>query len=242
MNEINLIDQDNYNKIKENHFIIYDIFDSFNNMLNENNIEYYYTSGILPYILTGKPLERYHHDLDIFINMDFLSTLEKIAKAYNFTFKRKLGERPDGTQRRVLKMYYMNYDIPITIFMYSRKKDGSIIQHDYFFDENNELYVEEIHNTKRCGELSFSDEPHYHNGILYKSISLEALYLSKIEGNRAKDKYDCTIMKPYIDIKTLKELKEELKNNLPNKVYLVHDEEIKRFILEEKKATVKKIR
>ena len=55
-------------------------------MLNENNIRYYYTSGILAYLLADKNLERYHHDLDIFINMNDLEMLEHICNNYNFSF------------------------------------------------------------------------------------------------------------------------------------------------------------
>lgn len=58
---------------------------------------------------------------------------------YNFSFKRKIGTREDGTKRVMLKMYYDDkIDIPITVFMYVRRKDNSIIQKDYFIDKNNQ--------------------------------------------------------------------------------------------------------
>ena len=56
--------------LKENHLLVYEIFDKYSQMLNENDIEYYYSGDILAYLLVGKELERNHHDLDVFINMD----------------------------------------------------------------------------------------------------------------------------------------------------------------------------
>ena len=58
--------ESNFNSEK-NHREIYEIFNDFNKLLYFNNIEHYYTSGILSFLLINKPLERYHHDLDIFI-------------------------------------------------------------------------------------------------------------------------------------------------------------------------------
>ncbi len=57
---INMQINPNFCHLDENHKLIYKIFDEYNKMLNENNIEYYYTSGILAYLLANKSLERYH--------------------------------------------------------------------------------------------------------------------------------------------------------------------------------------
>ena len=38
-------------------------------------------------------------------------------------------------------------EIPITVFMYTRRPDGSVIQKDYFYDETGNLMVEEIYNS-----------------------------------------------------------------------------------------------
>ena len=148
--------------LKENHKIIYEIFSEYTKMLNDEKIEYYYTSGILSYLLVDKPLERYHHDLDIFINMNDLQKLESICKNYNFSFYRKLGERGDGTKRVMLKMYYKDiFNIPITVFMYVKEADLSVIQKDYFINENGNEFVEYMYNSPDISRLSFSDIPHY---------------------------------------------------------------------------------
>jgi len=216
--------------LEENHKLIYEIFDEYNKMLNVNNIEYYYTSGILSYLLVDKNLERYHHDLDIFINMRDLEKLEKICFDYNFSFERKIGERDDGTKRVMLKMYYKNIvDIPITVFMYTKEKDSSIIQKDYFIDERGNQYVEYIYNSPQISKLSFSDVPHYHNEIEYYAITLEALFLCK-KCNRAKDVYDCTIFSSAIDIEKLHALECAFKINLPNTIVTAQEDAFNEFI------------
>lgn len=229
--------------LEENHHQIYKIFDECNKMFNENNIEYYYTSGILAYLLVDRELERYHHDLDVFVNMEDLEKLEQVCNDYKFSFERKIGDRGDGTKRVMLKMYYDDkIDIPITVFMYIRKKDNSIIQKDYFIDENEQNVVEYIYNSPSISELSFSNCPNFHNGIKYYSITPEALFLCK-SGNRPKDIYDCAVFKHIIDVNKLKKLEESFKSNLPNIVIKAEDDEYSNYIFENdiiKKVLVKK--
>lgn len=216
--------------LDENHNLIYKIFDEYSKMLNENDVEHYYTSGILAYLLVNKKLERYHHDLDIFINMKDLEKLEKICNEYNFSFERKIGDRDDDTKRVMLKMYYCNrLDIPITVFMYVRGKDNSIIQKDYFIDENRREYVEYIYNSPLITELSFCDIPHFHNNIKYYSITLEALFLCKA-GNRAKDIYDCNVFGNAVNRDKLQRLEDEFKYNLPNIVVEAKNDNFSDFI------------
>lgn len=227
----------NPNKIHlhENHQKIYDIFDRCNTMFNENNIEYYYTSGILAYLLINKELQRYHHDLDIFVNMKDLEKLEQVCENYGFIFKRQLGDRSDGTKRVMLKMYYENIiEIPITIFMYIRKEDNTIEQNDYFIKDGN-FYVEKMYNLPLVVDLSFSDEPKYHNGIKYYSITLEALYLSKI-GNRPKDIYDCSQFERYLEYCKIEQLEKEILNNRSNEIFSAENDLYYDFIFLEFKS------
>lgn len=216
--------------LDENHKLIYKIFDEYNKMLNENNIEYYYTSGILAYLLVNKELERYHHDLDIFINMNYLERLEQICNNYNFSFERKIGYREDGTKRVMLKMYYLDrFDIPITVFMFVRMEDNSIVQKDYYIDKDNRNFVEYIYNSPEISRLSFSKQVKVHNNIQYYSITPEALFLCK-NGNRAKDIYDCTIFKDIVNMEDLKKLEEEFKYNHPNITVLSDDDAFSNYI------------
>ena len=227
---VNMEIDPNYYHLDENHALIYRIFDEYNKMLNENNIEYYYTSGILAYLLVDKDLERYHHDLDIFVNMEHLEKLEHISDNYNFSFKRKIGDRGDGTKRIMLKMYYKDIvDIPITVFMYAKEKDGSITQKDYFIDKNNRKFVEYIYNSPLISKLSFSEIPKNHNGIQYYSITPEALFLCKA-GNRPKDIYDCTVFSNIVDKNKLEELSKAFKYNLPNNIVEANNDNFSNYI------------
>lgn len=217
--------------LKENHELINTIFDECNKMFNENKIEYYYTSGILSYFLIGKELERYHHDIDVFVNMEDLYKLENVCNNYGFELKRQLGDRNDGTKRVMLKMYYKDiFEIPITIFMYIRN-GNSIEQNDYFI-RNEEFLVEKIYNSPLAVELSFSDIPKYHNAIKYFAITLEALYLSK-NGNREKDIYDCLQFEKNLDLCKLKELETENNKNMKFEVLRGLDDKFYEFIFSE---------
>lgn len=218
--------------LSENHKKIYSIFDQCNKMFNDNKIEYYYTSGILSYLLINQKLQRYHHDLDIFVNMNDLEKLENICNSYGFTFKRQLGDRNDGTKRVMLKMYNESaLEIPITVFMYVRCDDHSIEQNDYFID-NDTFYVEKMYNSPLIVNLSFSDIPKYHNNIKYFSITLEALYLSKV-GNRPKDIYDCIQFEKYLDKVKVEELKKAMSDNKPNEIFLAENDPYYHYIFSE---------
>ena len=167
-------------------------------------------------------MERYHHDIDIFINENDLINLEKISSKYGFSFFRKIGSRKDGTKRIMLKMQFENIDIPITIFMYEREKDNSITQKDYYYDAENNLMVEFIYNNELSAKLSFNDDIKYFHNIPYKAISLEALYLCK-KGGRPKDEYDCAIFKDFVDREKLEELIHAVSKNKPNKSLMLED-------------------
>lgn len=215
--------------ISQNHKEVLEIFDKFNIMTSQNNIDHYYTSGILPFLLTNTELQRFHHDIDIFVNLEQLKLLEDTGEKYGFNFIRKFGYRDDGLKRRIIKMYYKNYDLPMTIFMFQRTKDGFVVQNEFIYDENGNLKVEEMYNTPECVELSFSDKINFHNNIPYKAITMEALYECK-DGLRPKDIYDCKIMERYVDKEKLKKLKQQLKLCPKNKIFDVEDINMRSFI------------
>lgn len=227
--------------ISKNHNLIYEIFDKLNQMFNNESIEHYYTSGILSYILINRPLERFHHDIDVFINEDCLNKLEEISLNYGFSFARVPGIRNDGTTRIMLKMYYEDVDIPITIFMYEKENDNSITQKDYYYNNDDTvLRVENIYNSAEIAKLSFDEKYYYHNNIPFKSISKEALYLSK-EGNRKKDIYDCNVMKEYVDFEKLNRLKHAYMINKLNESMIVMDEDRKAFMTKQNKTFQRKL-
>ena len=224
--------------LKENHLLVYEIFDKYSQMLNENNIEYYYSGDILAYLLVGKELERNHHDLDVFINMDDLEKLEDVCMKYGFSFERKMVMCDDCSKRVMLKMYYKDFlDFQITVSMYVREKD-SFIQKDYFVNEENDKLVEYRFISPEIFNLSFSNVPHFHNNIRYYAISLEALYLCK-GGNSPKDIYDFNIFKDYVDKEKLQVLAEAYKENNSNFIVSADKDGFSDFIFKDKNKVFK---
>ena len=130
-------------------------------------------------------------------------------------------------------MYYKDYiEIPITIFMYVIEKDNSITQKDYYFDAHGNLMVENMYNSFEIANLSFSNQPHYHNNVCYYSISLEALYLSKA-GNRPKDIYDCNIFENAVNFEKLSRLSKAFSSNKANTVHSAKTDMYHDFILKD---------
>ena len=207
LEELNLDDKSI--RIKESNIVLMEVFDELNKLLNDYNIDYHHTSGFLSYLLVDKELERYHHDMDIFIDEKEFEKLEEIIDQTHFIITTKLTKRNDGTLRRNVKMYHKDHkNIPISIFLYTKEKDESITVNDYYF-KNDILFLSKTHNDPVSSRLSFSDRLYYHNGIPYKAITLEALYDCK-SSNRKKDLYDKKIMEPYVDYDLLNQLSENM--------------------------------
>lgn len=196
--------------LRESHDLILQIFDEINLILNAFNIDYYHTSGILTYLLTGQDLVRYHHDLDIFVNESDLARLFGAISNSNFRYEIFLGERSTDTRRRVIKLYYKGFNIPISIFAFERLSDGAVVVNDYFFDTNNNLFATQDYNSPRCTMLSFSQVCYMHNNIPYHSITLEALYSCKEVRMKEKDLYDLEVMKKFVDFERLREISLEM--------------------------------
>lgn len=207
--------------LSDSHQKILDTFDRLNSILIP--FDYYHTSGILTYLRTKNPLVRYHHDLDIFINEDNLNGLENSLKNTDFEYKMYLGNREGNTKRRTLKIIDHKNDITISVFIFSRLKDGAIVINDYFYDENGILLFTQDYNTKKCAELSFSNSYYCHNGIPYKSITLEALYNCK-KNRGIKHQYDCALLKPFVDFSKEKQIDAEIISS--KEVKMVNDPDI----------------
>lgn len=185
-------------QLKKSHIEILNTFDRINILLNSINADYYHTSGLLTYLLTNNELERYHHDLDIFISEKNLDELKKSCSETEFEFREYLGQKDDNCKRRTIKIYDNQNNITISIFIFERLHDNSIIVNDYYFDSEGNLKMDQDYNSPESAKLSFSDELKNHNGIPYYSITLEALYNCK-KGRNYKHQYDCSIIEKEVD-------------------------------------------
>lgn len=214
--------------IKKSHTEVLETFDSLNLLLNKNNIDYYHTGGILTYLLTNQELVRYHHDLDIFVNEENIENLKQIVGDTNFSYYMYLGERSETTRRLTIKLKDNNTNIVVSVFPFEKLSDGAVIVNDYYFDQNNNLFAVQDYNTPECVKLSLIDDYSFHNGIPFKSISIEALYNCK-KGKSFKHQLDCEVLKPFVNFEKEAKIDKEIKPL--SEPFEVKDKKIKKMML-----------
>lgn len=185
--------------LSENHQLVLEIFDKLNELL-KNQFDCYYTGGLMGYIATDHELERYHGDLDLFINeKELINLKELIDISDDFEFVSNMSHKEvNGHEYEIV---YKGTPISIGLFLFERNADQSITFKEYYYEDKNPeeaLLVNENHFSKKYTDLSFSNKIREHNGFLYKMMSLESIYNSK-KNSRPKDKYDANIIKDKID-------------------------------------------
>ena len=206
--------------LSENHALTLQVFDGFNALL-QGQFDCFYTGGLMGYINTSQPLERYHADLDLFINEEQLPNLKALVdESPDFKFVSNMEHKePKGHEYKIV---YKDTPMSIGLFLFARREDNSITRKEYFYknqDVNADLLVREEHFSKEYTDLSFDSTIRSHNGIPYRSMSLESIYNAK-KDSRSKDRYDAEKIKPFIDtrkeelIDTLKPLNYEVKEQV----------------------------
>lgn len=68
--------------LTQNHELVIEAFDKFNELI-QGKFDCYYTGGLMGYLATNHELERYHGDLDLFINEEQLITLKELVDSSN---------------------------------------------------------------------------------------------------------------------------------------------------------------
>lgn len=199
--------------LTENHQLIIEAFDSFNELLG-GNFDCYYTGGLMGYLATGHKLERYHGDLDLFINEQQLVALKELVDTSpNFDFVSNMHHKEEHGHE--YKIVYKGTPMSIGLFLFERQSDNSITTKEYYFENQNsnrQLFVDEHHLSKEYTEMTFSNQLREHNGIPYRMMSLERIYNSK-KNSRPKDRYDAQIIKNNVDMLIDYRLDVERKNN-----------------------------
>ena len=186
--------------LSENHKLVLEVFDKFNEIIGIN-FDAYYTGGLMGYLAIKHPLERYHGDLDLFINEEQLESLYELVKqSDDFTFVSNMNDKEENGHE--FKIQYKYTPMSIGLFLFERKSDNEIVTKEYFHKNNNqneELLVNEHHLVPEYAQMIFSDQIRQHNGIPYKMQSLESIYNSK-KNSRTKDRYDASIIKDNINL------------------------------------------
>lgn len=186
--------------LSENHKLVLEVFDKFNEIIGIN-FDAYYTGGLMGYLAIKHPLERYHGDLDLFINEEQLESLYELVKqSDDFIFVSNMNDKEENGHE--FKIQYKDTPMSIGLFLFERKSDNEIVTKEYFHKNNNqneELLVNEHHLVPEYAQMIFSDQIRQHNGIPYKMQSLESIYNSK-KNSRPKDRYDASIIKDNINL------------------------------------------
>ncbi len=186
--------------LTENHKLVIEAFDAFNKLI-KNHFDTYYTGGLMGYLAINRPLERYHGDLDLFINEDQLEELYELVKqSDDFEFISNMNDKDETGHE--FKIQYKGTPMSIGLFLFERTANNEIILKSYYHRNNNpdeELLVNSCHLTYEYSEMMFSSEVRYHNGYPYRMQSLESIYNAK-KNARPKDKYDAELIKDYLDL------------------------------------------
>ncbi len=199
--------------LTENHQLVVEAFDRFNELLN-GDFDCYYTGGLMGYLATNHELERYHSDLDLFLNEQQLIALKDLVDAsQDFDFVSDMSHKDVNDHE--YKVVYKGTSMSVGIFLFERLPDNSITTKKYYFenrDPNGQLLVDEQHFSKDYTDMAFSNQIREHNGIPYRMMSLESIYNSK-KNSRPKDRYDAEIIKNSVDMMVDYRLDVEKRNN-----------------------------
>ena len=199
--------------LTENHKLVTKVFDEFNKLIGMN-FDCFYTGGLMGYLATNHPLERYHGDLDLFINEEQLMTLYDLVKN-NDEFKFVSNMDHKETNGHEYKITYKDTPMSIGLFLFNRLSNGEVVLREYYYpnqDTTQDLCVDERHFTERYASMMFSDQVREHNGTFYRMQTLESIYNSK-KNSRPKDKYDASIIESFVDKQMDSEMDSESKNN-----------------------------
>lgn len=186
--------------LSENHKLVIETFDEFNKLIGDK-FDCFYTGGLMGYLATNHKLERYHSDLDLFINEEQLEELyELVSKSKDFEFISNMDKKEVNGHE--YKVTYKETPMSIGLFLFQREHNGEVVIKEYYYENKNPkdgLYVDEQHLSKEYADMIFSNQIREHNGTIYKMQSLESIYNSK-KNSRPKDIYDANIIKDSVDM------------------------------------------
>lgn len=200
---------DSSKSLPKHHSELLNYFDLINSILYKNKINFFHASGFMGYILVNKKLERYHHDIDLYVNVSDLEFLISAFKDNGFEIEHTY-EESKNMYRHGLKIVHDKIEIPIWLSFYEITENKAINECEYYEDKDGNLYTRKNYNSPLCSKLSLCSDV-FHN-VPYNSMSLDAIYCSK-EGNRKKDQYDCNIIENYVDKNKVQIIKNELSPN-----------------------------
>ena len=191
-------------------------------ILNDNNVDYYLHGGVCCYLNTNQEFQRYHNNIDIFINEEDLLKLNNALKGSEFSLEDErllTNAKLYASERKLVGRHnhgvYINSDdmLNIGLFLFRREEDNSITRISYYRDQNDQIKVFLEPTTIEQTKLMYTTKKENYYGIPYRSASLENMYLIK-KDMEMKDKYDAEYIKPYLNKTKLKDLIRANENSL----------------------------
>lgn len=185
--------------LKENHEHIYELFDNFNILVNNQLLswlDYWYTWWLVGYLWTDSALKRYHWDVDIYLNVEDLERLKWFIedhKELGFRFIDNLKNK--GTHGHEYMIMYKDNPLHIWLFLFRKKNDTRIERIEYDLSSEWEL-LETV-----SWEFPYEVETWEYNTRQYRRESLQSLIEYKKNSTRPKDKYDVKILEKYFSSK-----------------------------------------
>lgn len=186
-----------YVPLEENHRVVKEVFDKFNELIENEYFDCYYTGGLMGYLVTDTPLVRYHGDLDMMFNEEQLRELLKVVeKSDDFSVVTSMDTKGDNGHEFAIR--YKDSPMDIGLFLFTRDRDGAITNKSYYMDNGVMRCIEEEH-TPEYSEMAYNDKEWEYHGHKFKMLSLDDMYVSKRYSNRPKDNYDADIIEDYVD-------------------------------------------
>lgn len=192
--------------VEENHRLVMETFDKFNGLLEGQYLDCYYTGGLMGYIITDTPLERYHSDLDVLVNEEDLLALKKLVDSNpDFSFDCHMDGKGDNGHEFVVR--YKDSPMAIGLFLFTRDRDGTLVNKSYYYDKDSrDLMCKAEYRDEELSESAFEKEERIYKEHPYKIMGLEYMYALKASSYRDKDLYDAKLIEPRVDVERGKEL------------------------------------
>lgn len=199
--------------LTENHKLVIEAFDKLNGLIG-TQFDSFYTGGLMGYLATNHQLERYHGDLDLFINENQLPQLYNlIQQSEDFEFESNMNHKEENGHE--FKLVYKGTPMSVGLFLFDRLQNQEMVLKEYYYpnqERSSGLHINERHLSGEYASMVFSNQIMEHNGIPYKTQSLEGIYHAKRD-LRPKDRYDAKIVESFVDMNIVHRLDTEKQGN-----------------------------
>lgn len=197
--------------LEENHRLVIEAFDKFNELLEGQYFDCFYTGGLMGYLVTDTPLQRYHGDLDMMFNEEQLRALQKvIEQSKDFTLETHMDTKDETGHEFAIR--YKDSPMSVGLFLFSRDRNGAITNKSYYIDRNTgEMKCDEVEHTLEYSEMAYDDSERMYHGHSFTMLSMEDMYISKRGSSRPKDGYDADLIEGMVDHKRCQRLDSERK-------------------------------